>query len=100
MYQDDDQGMDDVNRASKRADRLFNEMMPTLRWLTVRQQKMWRPPTDVFETDESVIVKVEIAGMSEKDSQRPGLQGLIPAARDSLWSFPHRGIPISQHRSG
>jgi HSP20 family molecular chaperone IbpA len=67
MYQDDDQGMDDANRAQKRTDRFFNEMMPTLRWLTVRQQKMWRPPTDVFETDESVIVKVEIAGMSEKD---------------------------------
>jgi HSP20 family protein len=25
----------------------------------------WRPPTDVFETDEAVVVRVEIAGMQE-----------------------------------
>ncbi len=30
---------------------------------------IWRPPTDVFETDEVVIVRVEIAGMKESDFQ-------------------------------
>jgi len=35
--------------------------------MTVRQEKTWRPPTDVYETDDSVIVKVEIAGMSETE---------------------------------
>jgi HSP20 family protein len=28
---------------------------------------MWRPPTDVFETEQAVIVRVEIAGMREED---------------------------------
>jgi len=28
---------------------------------------VWRPPTDVFETDEAVVVRVEIAGMQEND---------------------------------
>lgn len=28
---------------------------------------VWRPPTDVFENDEAVIVRVEIAGMLEND---------------------------------
>lgn len=27
----------------------------------------WRPPTDVFETNDAVIVRVEIAGMQEED---------------------------------
>jgi HSP20 family protein len=27
----------------------------------------WRPPTDVYETEEAVIVRVEIAGMHETD---------------------------------
>lgn len=27
----------------------------------------WRPPTDVYETDEALVVRVEIAGMEEKD---------------------------------
>lgn len=26
---------------------------------------VWRPPTDVFETDETFVVRVEIAGMEE-----------------------------------
>jgi len=27
----------------------------------------WRPPTDVYETEESLVVRVEIAGMNEED---------------------------------
>lgn len=30
-------------------------------------RRTWRPPTDVYETDEHVVVKVEVAGMSEED---------------------------------
>jgi HSP20 family molecular chaperone IbpA len=29
--------------------------------------RMWRPPTDVFETDKAVIVRVEVAGMRDHD---------------------------------
>ena len=28
---------------------------------------VWRPPTDVFETEDAIIVRVEIAGMLEND---------------------------------
>lgn len=28
---------------------------------------IWHPPTDVYETDQAVIVRVEIAGMHEED---------------------------------
>lgn len=28
---------------------------------------IWRPPTDVFETEDSVIVRVEVAGMQDED---------------------------------
>jgi HSP20 family protein len=28
---------------------------------------VWRPPTDVYETDDCVVVKVEVAGMAEED---------------------------------
>lgn len=33
----------------------------------VGRSHAWRPPTDVFETDEMVTVRVEIAGMEESD---------------------------------
>ena len=67
MSEDDKQISEQVQRMQKRMDRLFNDMLPTLGWVAVRQQRKWRPPTDVYETEESVIVKVEIGGMSEQD---------------------------------
>lgn len=32
-----------------------------------RQGKIWRPPTDVYETDAEVVVRIEIAGVSDSD---------------------------------
>ena len=32
-----------------------------------RRLPVWRPPTDVYETQEAVVVRVEIAGMRETD---------------------------------
>lgn len=33
----------------------------------LRGSRRWFPPTDIFETDEAFIVRVEIAGMQEDD---------------------------------
>jgi HSP20 family protein len=60
--------------AQKAMDRIRVEMAGLLgepvggqRWISARQHKTWRPPTDVYETDDCVVVKVEIAGMAEED---------------------------------
>jgi len=37
------------------------------RWRNSVRSHIWRPPTDVFETEQAVIVRVEIAGMREDD---------------------------------
>lgn len=34
-------------------------------WRVSARQHAWRPPTDVFVTDDAVIVRVEISGMRE-----------------------------------
>jgi HSP20 family protein len=36
-------------------------------WLTNRSARGWRPPTDVYETEDSIVVRVEIAGMQRDD---------------------------------
>ena len=36
-------------------------------WYISQQRRVWRPPTDVYETDGNVVVKVEVAGMSVED---------------------------------
>jgi HSP20 family protein len=46
---------------------LLHEPLPGQRWVSIRQHKIWRPATDVYETDSYVVVKVEIAGMDEED---------------------------------
>ena len=39
----------------------------TTRWRIATRPHVWRPPTDVFETEDAIIVRVEIAGMRESD---------------------------------
>ncbi len=36
-------------------------------WRIAFRPHVWRPPTDVYETETSVVVRVEIAGMRESD---------------------------------
>ncbi len=33
----------------------------------IAHEAVWRPPTDVYETDDSVVVVIEIAGLSPGD---------------------------------
>ncbi len=35
--------------------------------VTVRRPHTWRPPTDLYETDEKYIIRVEIAGMNKEE---------------------------------
>jgi HSP20 family protein len=46
---------------------LLGESVGGQRWISARQHKTWRPPTDVYETNDCLVVKVEIAGMAEED---------------------------------
>ena len=38
-----------------------------VRWGQVRQSQVWSPPSDVYETDSAIVVKVEIAGLKPED---------------------------------
>ena len=36
-------------------------------WVVCRHICVWRPPTDVYENDDGVVVRVEVAGMRSED---------------------------------
>jgi len=38
-----------------------------VRWQIALRSHIWRPPTDVYETDDTIFIRVEIAGMREAD---------------------------------
>ena len=59
--------LEDVERMEAEMDRLFDEVTLSRRWLPLRRTTTWRPPTDVYEADNCVVIKVEIAGMEEGD---------------------------------
>ncbi len=48
-------------------ERLYQEMMTPGRWVVVRHTHAWRPSTDVYENDEAIVVRVEVAGMKDSD---------------------------------
>ena len=37
------------------------------RWRIASRPRVWRPPTDVFETEDNIVVRVEVAGMRDTD---------------------------------
>lgn len=38
----------------------------TGRWRMAMRSHVWRPPTDVYETEEAIIIRIEIAGMQDE----------------------------------
>jgi HSP20 family protein len=45
----------------------FQTLISNGQWVLARHGQVWRPPTDVYETDDNIVVKVEVAGMTEND---------------------------------
>jgi len=58
---------EDLERLEAEMHRFLQEAISATNWVPFRRGRTWRPPTDVYETDSYLIVKVEIAGMSEED---------------------------------
>ena len=54
-------------RSSAELERLRRNSFDSARWVMWPSGQTWRPPTDVYETDTAVIVRVEIAGMHDGD---------------------------------
>jgi HSP20 family protein len=46
---------------------LQNSISDTYRWRIISRPHAWHPPTDVYEIDNAIIIRVEIAGMREAD---------------------------------
>lgn len=55
-----------MEETERPAETRFTDANP-LGWRVTLRSTAWRPPTDVFETEEIIVVRVEIAGMREED---------------------------------
>lgn len=57
----------DVRRIQEEMDLLFDHFYKIRHSPILTAKRLWRPPTDVFETENHVVVLMEIAGMRQKD---------------------------------
>ena len=55
----------------------FYYVSDLVKWPLTLHPNLWRPPTDVFETEDKIIVRVEIAGMHEGDFSVNFDQGIL-----------------------
>jgi HSP20 family protein len=58
---------DELERMYSEMHRMIRRFVPAEQWNDILQHRGWRPPTDVYETDTSAVVRVEIAGVDGKD---------------------------------
>jgi len=58
---------DSLRRIWRISEDLQTPLTDTSRWRIVSRPHAWRPPTDMYETDEAIIIRVEVAGMREAD---------------------------------
>jgi HSP20 family molecular chaperone IbpA len=54
-------------QGTSKSGRFVQTVITSGQWTLTRQGRIWRPPTDVYETDSSIVIKVEVAGMAEDD---------------------------------
>jgi HSP20 family protein len=55
---------DSMDELERQMDRMIQTFFPNE--YTTRP-RLWRPPTDVYETEEGTVVKIEVAGMTPDD---------------------------------
>ncbi len=78
---------------------------PGSRWLVGRNARVWRPPTDVFETDNHIVVQVEIAGMRREDfhitleERRLSISGARAHAPNTPGAYHQLEVSFGEFRS-
>jgi len=57
----------DVRTMQEEMDLLFDHFYRMKQFPILASRRLWRPPTDVLETENEVVITMEVAGMSQQD---------------------------------
>ena len=57
--------MQDMRQMQEEMDLMFNQLSNWRK--TPTANRLWRPPTDVWESDDEVVVLVELAGVKQSE---------------------------------
>jgi HSP20 family protein len=64
-------------QASNNPGKSYHYVSELVQWSLSPRPNFWRPPTDVYETEEKIVVRVEISGMHEGEFSVNFDQGLL-----------------------
>lgn len=67
----------DLDRVRRDVDLLFEQIVSRSIWVGHVRPRTWSPPTDVFETEDYFLVRVEISGMREDDFELSFVDGVL-----------------------
>jgi HSP20 family protein len=90
----------DPDRVQQEMEQVFRALMPVRPRVTARQSGLWRPPLEVYETETSLVIYAEIAGLDERqlnvvvDQDVLTIRGERPdPCQDERRSYREAGIP-------
>jgi HSP20 family protein len=56
----------DPDRVQQEMEQVFRALMPARPRVAARESGLWRPPLEVYETDEALVIIAEVAGLDER----------------------------------
>ena len=59
--------LDEIQRMQEEVEQLWRFPRLAGRYVPRHRSGVWHPPTDVYETETSVVVRVEVGGLEEED---------------------------------
>jgi HSP20 family protein len=70
--------LDEMQRIQREMEQFWQLPRLAGRYVSRHRGEVWQPPTDVYETETNVVVRVEVGGLEEEDFEIR-LEGLILA---------------------
>ena len=85
-----------MSSADGELDALFRDFFRATGPMSQAPRAVWRPPTDVFETADEVVVKMEVAGVSKEDLKVTFEEGSLRIRGRRDERFDGKKIAVSQ----
>ncbi len=84
---------------------ILTRLEPGTTWQVSPQRQAWRPPTDVYETENEYVIEMDVAGMHRSDIQialqgrRVFIVGVRRAPRGELRAYHQMEINTGEFRA-
>lgn len=84
---------------------ILTRLEPGTTWQVSPQRQAWRPPTDVYETENEYVIEMDVAGMRRDDIQialqgrRVFIVGVRRAPRGELRAYHQMEINTGEFRA-